>query len=72
MVEGPMNIQVIIYENNGTVILIPKKNWNGQETLVFYANDSRFEIFEEIKITVIPVNDPPEQVKIIKPNHKIE
>jgi parallel beta-helix repeat protein len=62
--EGDRNITVTIFKN-GTVKLEPKLNWNGRETLRFYANDSFDEIFEEVTITVIPVNDNPSNAIII-------
>jgi len=68
--EGQKNINVIIHQKNGTVILIPQKDWNGHETLTFYADDGLFEaIFDTITITVISVNDPPDIPEIIKPKN---
>jgi parallel beta-helix repeat protein len=67
-VAGQKNFQVIIYQINGTVILIPEKNWNGQETLTFTAFDGHFLISDKIVITVKAVNDPPEQIEIVEPN----
>jgi hypothetical protein len=65
--EGQENIRVTIFQNNGRVILYPNENWNGEETLTFYANDSVYEIFDQAKITVTPINDPPGPAKIIIP-----
>lgn len=64
---GQEHINVTIYQENGTVILIPEKDWNGQETLTFYANDSTSEIFDDVTITVTPVNDPPGFINIFTP-----
>jgi hypothetical protein len=62
--DGEMEIEVIIYQENGTVVLIPREDWSGEETIIFYASDAANEIFDEVTITVIPVNDPPGQPKI--------
>ncbi len=68
-VEGQNHIKVTIYQQNGTVIIAPELNWNGKETLTFYANDSVFEISQEITITITPINDPPGPIEIIKPQN---
>jgi len=65
--SGNEHINVTIFQNNGTVLLISEKDWNGRETLIFYANDGVFEIFDELTITVTAVNDPPGPVQIISP-----
>jgi hypothetical protein len=70
--EGHNNLSVTIFQENGTVILIPKKNWNGQETLTLFANDSVYEISDDVTITVTPVNDPPGPASIITPVEGIE
>jgi hypothetical protein len=62
-----------MYQENGTVILIPELNWNGQETLRFFAFDGYTEeINDSVNVNIIPVNDPPGQAKIILPNDGIE
>jgi parallel beta-helix repeat protein len=66
--EGQVNVEVIIYQENGSVVIVPDKDWNGQETLTFYANDSLLEIYDIVTITILPVNDPPGQVRIQKPS----
>lgn len=71
-VSGEQHIQVTIFQNNGTVVLIPEKDWNGIETLTFYANDSKFEISEEINVTVEYVNDPPGPAEILNPQEDTE
>ncbi|WP_455391738.1 fibronectin type III domain-containing protein, partial [[Eubacterium] cellulosolvens] len=58
--DGQDYIDVTIYQANGTVLLEPEQDWNGKETLTFYAKDKDGETFDEIAITVMPVNDPPE------------
>jgi parallel beta-helix repeat protein len=65
--KGQKHLNVTIHQQNGSATLIPEKNWNGQETLTFYANDSVFEISDSITITITPVNDPPEPAVIISP-----
>jgi parallel beta-helix repeat protein len=70
--EGQVHINVTINQIAGFVTLVPEKDWNGEETLTFYGNDSRFEISYEITITVTGVNDPPVDAKIIKPPRNFE
>jgi hypothetical protein len=70
-VTGQTNINVTIYNNNGTVILRPASNWNGQEILIFTASDRFNNISAEVTITVTPVNDPPGTVSIISPKSGI-
>jgi parallel beta-helix repeat protein len=65
--EGQNNISVTIFQENGTVILIPKNNWNGQEKIIFYANDTFNEVSDDVTITVTPINDPPGPAIIINP-----
>ncbi len=72
--EGNENISVNINQKNGTVILKPKKNWFGKETLTFYASDGIFEKSFNITIIVVQINDPPGPIIITEPadNLKIE
>jgi hypothetical protein len=65
--EGQKNIKVKIYENNGTVVLVPDENWYGNETLTFYASDLREEVSDTIIVRVISVNDPPGMPEILAP-----
>ncbi len=65
--EGENHIEVIIYQDNGTVVLIPEKNWNGEETIIFYAKEGTGEISDDVTIIVTPVNDPPEKPEITGP-----
>jgi parallel beta-helix repeat protein len=65
--NGSKYIKVYIFQSNGTVILIPKKDWSGQETLTFTASDGIFNVSDDVTITVIPVNDPPGPAVITKP-----
>jgi hypothetical protein len=66
-VVGDEYIAVTIHQTNGTVILEPDKDWNGYEELTFYASDGKFEIYDEVTITVTSVNDPPNKPIINKP-----
>lgn len=53
------NIQVTI--TNGVVYFRPDEDWNGQETVTFYANDGSNPAVEtSVTVTVTPVNDAPE------------
>ncbi len=70
--EGQAHLNVTIHQNNGTVTLIPEKNWNGKETLIFYANDSVFNVSDNVTITVTPVNDAPGPAVIIEPKDRVE
>jgi len=65
--EGQVNITVTIDQKNGNVELIPKKDWSGAEILIFYANDSLAEHFEDIMVEVKPVNDTPGPAMILEP-----
>jgi len=65
--SGQVHIEVTIYQENGTVTLIPELNWNGEETLTFYAKDKDVEISDKVTITVTPVNDPPDLPIITSP-----
>jgi parallel beta-helix repeat protein len=68
IVEGQEFFKVTIYNENGTVALQPQKNWNGYETLTFFATDDNItEVSEEVTITVVGVNDPPDRPKILVP-----
>jgi hypothetical protein len=65
--EGEVHINVTIYQNNGTVLLVPDKDWNGRERLVFFAADENDEVSDEVQVTVTAINDPPDKPKIINP-----
>ncbi|UCH89201.1 MAG: right-handed parallel beta-helix repeat-containing protein [Thermoplasmata archaeon] len=66
--EGQDNIEVVINGEDGSVKLTPKPDWNGQETLTFYASDGISPEFSDtVTITVTPVSDPPKNLKIIEP-----
>ncbi len=67
--EGQEYLEVNIYSINGTVTLKPSLNWNGDEILTFFASDGKVEIFDDVKITVTAVNDPPDPPVIINPKN---
>jgi hypothetical protein len=64
-VDGDDYIIVTIHQENGTVVLEPEPDWNGKETLTFYAKDDVGEVFDSVIVTVTAVNDPPDPAKII-------
>jgi len=49
------------------VNLTPIKDWNGKETLTFYANDSVFEISDSVQINITAFNDAPAPAIIVSP-----
>jgi parallel beta-helix repeat protein len=65
--EGEVNINVVISQQTGKVKIEPVPGWNGQETVTFYANDSKYEISTEVTIIIKSVNDPPGIVHILEP-----
>lgn len=65
---GGEHIEVIINQKSGEVVLIPENNWNGKETLTFYASDGIANASDEVTITITPVNDPPGPAIIITPH----
>ena len=52
------NITIKVHSNS-TVSLTPRQDWSGSEEIWFYANDSKLEISDSIRVTVSPVNDAP-------------
>ncbi|MCK5562034.1 MAG: right-handed parallel beta-helix repeat-containing protein, partial [Thermoplasmata archaeon] len=64
---SPNHITVQIDQETGNVILKPAENWTGEEILIFYAYDGMFNVCDEIKITVTPVEDPPGAAQIESP-----
>lgn len=65
--SGQNYINVTIFQENGTVILRPAKNWHGKEKLFFYASNGKFSCSDYVRITIIPMNDPPDQPRILSP-----
>ncbi|MCK5560478.1 MAG: hypothetical protein KAJ51_07785, partial [Thermoplasmata archaeon] len=62
-------ITVTIFQNNGTVLLKPEKDWNRQLILTFYASDGMYNISADVTINIISVNDPPRLPNIITPQN---
>ena len=57
-VRGNSNITINIV--SGTATMTPKKDWNGQETVIFSANDSKLSTDSNpVTITILAVNDAP-------------
>jgi hypothetical protein len=73
--EEQKHIQVTIFQNNGTVLLVPEKNWNGQESLIFYAGDLKNKndkVSDDVMVSVTPKNDPPSNAVILSPDDGFE
>jgi parallel beta-helix repeat protein len=69
--EGQANINVTIYQNNGTVRLCPKPNWHGNETLTFFASDGTNKCSDSVTISVTQVNDLPGPAIIKTPQNGV-
>jgi len=62
--EGNSYINVSIAA--GKVTFTPRPNWNGYEVISFWGTDSIFApVYDDVRITVTPVNDVPYQKKDI-------
>ena len=72
--DGQDHLNVTIDPQTGAVTLIPDKDWNGKETLTFYASDGVFMVSAQftINVTVTPVNDPPVWARIHEPEDDLE
>jgi parallel beta-helix repeat protein len=68
--SGQKNLNVKINQETGKVIIEPKQDWNGQETLIFSASDGTFQVSDDVVITVTAVNDPPKNIQIINPTNE--
>jgi parallel beta-helix repeat protein len=66
--SGNEHINVTIDQITGHVILSPEHDWSGSETLTFLVLDGRFNVTDTIIVTVTPVNDPPQMLRIISPS----
>jgi len=63
--SGQKNIEIEIFQENGTIVLTPDKDWFGTETITFYANDTYSRAAKEsVQITVKPINDLPKIVQV--------
>jgi len=67
--QGQEFIDVVIYLENGTVGLSPKRDWNGQEALTFHVSDGQYDVVGYVNITVTSVNDPPVDISITGPEN---
>ena len=65
-VKSTKNSSVKILDN-GSIEFTPKKDWNGKVTIIFTANDTVNEVEDNLNVTVVGVNDPPEKPDIIEP-----
>jgi parallel beta-helix repeat protein len=65
---GDKYLDIQINKKDGSVIIIPEKDWSGNETLTFYCSDGTFNVTDQITITVLPINDPPDKPIIISPS----
>jgi len=61
------NLEIVIDQNSGDVEIIPDEDWSGSEHLTFKAFDRSSSVDDDLWINVTPVNDPPEEVRIIRP-----
>ena len=52
-------VRVLLSANGTGVELTPLPDWNGRGYFVLGANDTEYETFANITVTVNPVNDPP-------------
>ncbi|WP_455391921.1 LamG domain-containing protein [[Eubacterium] cellulosolvens] len=63
--EGHKNITINIFQDNGTIEIIPKENWFGMEYITFYAKDTSSEQAQNIlAVQVVPTNDLPKIVSV--------
>lgn len=67
--SGQEQIEIVIFQESGKVVIKPEENWNGQEVLIFSASDGIYEISDDVVITVTPVNDAPENAEIVRPEN---
>lgn len=70
--SGDEYINVSIHQENGTVVLKPQKNWNGEMEIIFYATDGDFNISDTLIINVTSVNDAPGPASIKSPTDGLE
>ncbi len=70
--KGNESINVTIFQENGSVILKPKPNWHGQETLTFYASDGELICSDKVKITINSINDAPDKPTIVEPSNNTQ
>jgi len=68
---GNVMINTEIDQTSGEVTLTPDKDWNGHETLTFYASDYADEVIDDVTIMVTGVNDIPTNPQISLPRDNI-
>jgi uncharacterized membrane protein len=61
---GDNNIEITIFNGNGTVIIKGDPDWHGQEPVTFIADDGEAKTNKSINIIVQPENDRPNLKKI--------
>ncbi len=64
---GQSFIDVDIDSKSGKVTLTPARDWNGVESVTFYASDITHTSSDVVNITITPVNDPPVDAEILMP-----
>ncbi|UCH88279.1 MAG: cadherin-like domain-containing protein [Thermoplasmata archaeon] len=62
--SGEQNVNINIFQNNGTIEFKPVSNWYGTETITFYTNDSFDQTGIDVLVTVKPTNDLPRIVQV--------
>lgn len=55
---GDVNLDAVIGAD-GNLNITPPENWNGAESITFYASDGQAQISDTLLVIVEPVNDPP-------------
>ena len=59
-VSGVDNATAVIAGDKKSILFTPNANWNGEETFKYTMEDAaHISSTAEIKVTVVPVNDPP-------------
>lgn len=56
---APSSNFTVSVTTTGLVTLVPKPNWNGEEEITVFANDSKAQTEYVLHVRVLPVNDPP-------------
>ncbi|MBN1539166.1 MAG: hypothetical protein JW939_03405 [Candidatus Thermoplasmatota archaeon] len=67
---GSVNLHVEV-DDDGNVIVIPREDWAGTETITLVFEKEGVRIEREMEITVVNVNDPPVTTSINLPEDKI-
>jgi hypothetical protein len=56
-----------MHPEDDVAILMPERDWSGQESLMFVASHNDTELSCMANVIVTPVNDPPGPVQILQP-----